>query len=159
MNSKELFLNIYQVKSDPSLNFSFPLHGINHYDRAVDVHVARNSGRNISHISLEFSGVKASFLCLLMFESPNDNGVGLYGFAMMRVKLTLPQKALILLSCLNFLIDNNFLDVNFDYFREKIAMDLNDSDQYILQQYDKLLSSSKGYIKKTEKPSLESIPD
>ncbi len=149
MNSKELFINIHQIKSDPGLKFNYPLN-INHYDKQISVYVARNSGSHISHITMEFIGVRARYLCVLTFNTPNDMGIGLYGLAMMHVKLTLPQKALVLLSCLNYLIDNKILDADLQYFKEKIAMDLNDTDHVIVEQYEKVCIATNNFLNEQE---------
>jgi hypothetical protein len=159
MNSKELFLNIYQIKADPALRFNFPLRNINHFDRNVAVHIARNSGKHISHITMEFPGTKACYLCVLTFNTPNDLGIGLFGFAMMHIKLTLPQKALVLLSCLKFLIDNKLLNADFNYFKEKISMDLNDSGRVILDQYDKVCAATHSFLKEQETASTQDTLD
>jgi len=152
MNSKELFLNIYQIKADPSLKFIFQLRNLNHYDREVSVHVARNSGKHISHITMEFPGTKAVYLCVLTFNTPNDLGIGLFDFAMLHDKTTLPQKALVLLSCLNYLVDNKFLIADFDYFKEKIAMDLKDYDRAIFEQYERVCSVTTKFLDEINNP-------
>lgn len=148
MNSKQLYLNICQIISTDETGFSWPTD----YDRPAIVHVSRSSNdKSISHITLEFSGIRAKFFSCILFDGTGDYGVNVHNFAMPRLKLGLPQKALFALSMLSFLIEENYLNANFDFFREKICSDLNGGVGNILNRFDFICRKTDDYLKERER--------
>jgi hypothetical protein len=148
VNSKELYLNICQIISLDGMTWPQE----SEYNREAVVHVSRSSNnKSISHITLEFSGVRAKFFCCILFDGSGDYGVGVHSFAMPKLKLTLPQKALASLSILKFLIDSRRLDANFEFYRERICTDLNGGVGDTLIRFDALCMKSAQYLEHKEK--------
>jgi hypothetical protein len=145
MNSQELYLNISQIISNQETGLEWP----SDYDREAVVHVSRASNENqISHITLEFAGVRAKFFSCIMFDGSGDHGVGVHSFAMPKLKLTLPQKALAALSVLQYLIDQNMINANFKFYREKICAELNGGVGHTLTKYDLICKASRDYLER-----------
>lgn len=148
MNSKELYLNICQIISIDGMTWPQE----SEYEREAIVHVSRSSNKtSISHITLEFAGVRAKFFCCILFDGSGDYGVGVHSFAMPKLKLTLPQKALASLSILKYLIDSGRLSANFEFYRERICTDLNGGVGDTLIRFDALCAKSVTYLDHKEK--------
>lgn len=146
MNAKELYLNICQVVSAGE---AAPMTWPNDYDREAVVHVSRSSnGNNISHITVEFAGIRAKFLSCLIFDGTGDYGTGVHNFAMPRIRTTVQQKALGCLSVLNYLTANGYIKADFEFFRDKIVADLNGGVGDTLIKYDQMCKLSKLHIER-----------
>lgn len=144
MNSKELYLNISQVVSAGE---DGPMTWPTDFDRQAVVHVSRSSNNgNISHVTVEFAGIRAKFLCCLIFEGTGDYGTGVHNFAMPRIRTNLQQKAIGCLSILQYLIDNHYIVANFEFFRDKIVSELNGGVGDTLIKYDAVCQRSKDHI-------------
>lgn len=145
MNKHQLYLNIYQItgNADGNATIDCPPEDL---ARMLAVHVARNSGGEISYITMEFTGVRSRFLCSLLFDGTGDQGTGLMNFSMPKVKLNNRQKALVLLSCLELLIDQKILHASMDYFKERISNEYGNGQVAILGQYDVRNALSIEYI-------------
>ncbi len=144
MNAQELYLNISQVVSAGDTS---PMTWPTDYEREAVVHVSRSSQQgNISHITIEFSGIRAKFLSCLIFDGTSNHGTGVHNFAMPRIRTTVQQKALGCLSVLQYLIDNGHLDADFAFFREKIMSDLNGGVGDTLLKYDLMCKASEKYL-------------
>jgi hypothetical protein len=147
MNSQELYLNICQIISEGERT---PMTWPTDFNRNIAVHVSRSSqGRNISHITVEFTGIRAKFLSCLMFDGSSDYGTGVHTFAMPRIKTTIQQKALGCLSVLEYLIDNDHLQADMAFFREKVIADLTGGVGDTLIKYDKMCAASRRYLAET----------
>lgn len=133
MNKQALYLAIYQATNNT--NAIADITNVKDFQRSLAVHIARNSGEEISHITLEFTGPRSRFLCSILFDGSGDMGTGLDNFAMPKVRLHARQKAVILLACLEFLTEAGVLAAQFEYFRERIAGEY-DSSHSILGLYD-----------------------
>lgn len=144
MNSKEVYMNIYQVLSDRAQ--SYPMD----FDRKLEVHVGRASAGNISHITLEFYGVRAKFFSCITFDGSGDHGCNLSGFAMPKMKLDIKPRAIVFLTLLEYLIDTGVLKANFEYFKECVAMEMNGGVGDLPSQYDRVCKNSRDYIKVKE---------
>src|SRR5579872_3004485 len=143
MNSKQLYVNICQIISTDETGMVWP----QDYDRECVVHVSRSSNdSSISHITLEYAGIRAKFFCCIVFDGTGNYGVTAHSFAMPKLKLTLPQKALVALSVLSYLIETKHLDANFEFFREKICTDLNGGVGNTLSRFDLISFNSLEYL-------------
>jgi hypothetical protein len=145
MNSKEVFMNIYQILSSEQA-ISFP----EDFDRELVVHVSRAAQGNISHITLEFAGIRAKFFSCLVFDGSGDLGTSLGNFAMPKMKLQLDQKAIILLTIIEYLIENNIIKANFEFFKARISDDLSGGVGPLIAKYDRVCKNSRDYIKSKE---------
>ena len=146
MNSKQLYVNISQIISSDETGWAMPTD----FDREAIVHISRASNNNISHITMEFAGIRAKFLSCIIFDGSGNYGTSVHNFAMPRLKLSLHQKALAALSLLQFLIDEGHLDANFDFFREKICSDLNGGVGTTLIKYDRMCELSARYLESSK---------
>ncbi len=118
MNSKEVFVNLSQIigidrNEHPSQE---------ELNRELVVHVSRNATNTISHITTEFRGITAKFFCCMIFDGSGDMGIGLSGFAMPKMKINQSQKALALLTILEYLTDRDspYLSASFEFFKSRI---------------------------------------
>jgi hypothetical protein len=124
MDTQTLYLQLAQIVAGVPINAGF-LPKPEEYDSILSLHIARNSGENISHITMEFkSEHRAKFLVCILFDGSGDKGTGLSSVAMPKVKLPRELKALVALSCLTYLCKKRHLDASPDYFRSKIVDEL-----------------------------------
>lgn len=149
MDQKKLFINIAQAVALNAPAFSSPTPG--EYSRPVAVHVARNTHNgNISHITLEFKGVRTKFLCVAMFDGFGNYGASVNGFVMPRMKLTLEERVLIALSVFEFLCTNSdspftgeaFLVADFEEYKEKFISEIKGGVNNLAEQYRRISSIS-----------------
>lgn len=144
MNAKELFLNISQIVSAGEAG---PMTWPTDFNREAVVHISRSAKQgNISHITLEFAGVRAKFLSCLIFDGAGNHGTGVHSFAMPRIRTTVQQKALGCLSVLNYLIDNNHLDAEFSFYADKIMSEINGGVGDTLLKYEAMCQASRDYL-------------
>lgn len=141
---------------------------VDEISRELSIHVARNNmtydpthlsivdrtGRpeyemglalksSISHVTWEFQGIRASFLACATFDGTGDNGTTIGRFAMPGQKLNQLQKALILLTLLDFSIANKQLNANFDFMVHKISADFDGGVSDLRSQLDSITLESK----------------
>lgn len=144
MNAQELFLNIAQVVSAGE---AAPMTWPTDYKRQAVVHVSRSAQQgNISHITVEFTGVRAKFLSCLIFDGAGNYGTGVHSFAMPRIRTSVQQKALGCLSVLQYLIDNGHLDAQFSFYQDKIVSELNGGVGDTLIKYEAMCNASRDYL-------------
>lgn len=143
MNSKEVFVNLSQIigidrNESPSQEDC---------NRELVVHVSRNSTNTISHITTEFRGLTAKFFCCMIFDGSGDMGIGLSGFAMPKMKINHSQKALALLTILELLIEDGYVNAPFEFFKARIEGELSTHGfSGILSRYKFLSERSSDYI-------------
>lgn len=150
MNSKVLYMNLYQVLSTELSTRDAP----SDFDRPLFVHVSRNNGAGgdeLSHVTLEYAGVRSKFFCCLTFDGSGDAGTGLGHFAMPKMKITLTQKALMLLGVLEYLTTHSYITASFDYLLERVSMDLDGGLCDLRGKYAVLCRNSRAYIEAKEK--------
>jgi len=144
MNKQSLFLNIFQATSDvcggaaitPHLEFDLPL----------EVHVGRNSKNGaISHITLEFAGIRARFLCSILFNGSGPHDTCLANFHMPKRKLQSHQKAYVLLSCLDFLTSQGVVETSMADFCASVEADYT-GPHAILPHFYALTAKSERYV-------------
>jgi hypothetical protein len=124
MNAAVLYGQLFRIATGADLdpNFSFDPDKI---AGSIRVHVGRNSGVNISHITIEFADeYRAKLLVCILFDGSGDMGTGLNGVAMPKVKLPKELKAMVALACLTYLCTVGILRAHPQYFREKIEAEL-----------------------------------
>ena len=144
MNSQKLYLNLAQIVALDGEDLVNP----SDYTREILVHVSRGSQNNfISHITLEYKGLKAKFFCCLTFDGSGNYGTGVHNFAMPRIKTTIQQKALACLSVLEFLIVNGYLgDSDFEYFKEKVLSETTGSSIALIRKYEEISLVSEDFL-------------
>lgn len=145
MTKQELYLTIFQAIGNPNANAQ--LLCVTDFDRDIAVNVARNSGGNISHITMEFIGVRSRFLCSILFDGNGDQDTCFANFAMPKVKLNGKQRSIVMIACLDFLIDNGVIDASPSYFAERIVPE-HGAHPFALRQYAQLRFAAKSYIEK-----------
>lgn len=124
MNSQTLYLQLAQIVAGTPIHAGF-LPKPAEYRSLLSVYVARNSGDNVSHITMEFEHEhRAQFLVCILFDGSGDMGTGLASVAMPKVKLPRELKALVALSCLTYLCEHGFLKASSAFFRYKLAAEL-----------------------------------
>ena len=124
MNSQLLHLQLSQISSGMNISSKFQP-PIEESQRELSIYIARNSGGNISHITLEFaSEYRAQHLVCLLFDGSGDMGTGLSSIAMPKVKLPKELKALAALACLTYLCTAGHIKAHPQYFRDKISAEL-----------------------------------
>lgn len=148
MNSQQLYLNLAQIVAIDGEDLVNP----SDYTRELLVHISRGSQNNsISHITLEFKGLKAKFFCCLTFDGSGNYGTGVHNFAMPRIKTTIQQKALACLSVLQYLIDAKHLgDSDFEYFKEKILSETSGASIALIRKYEEISLVSEDFLLKTK---------
>lgn len=144
MTKQELYLSIYQIIGN--FNADARLDGVTDFDRELSINVARNSGGNISHITMEFAGLRSRYLCSILFDGNGDQDTCFENFAMPKVKLNGRQRCLVMLACLNFLIANDVIKADIAYFVERLTHDQRPSTVGILQHYDNVRRTTARYI-------------
>ena len=150
MNSKELYTNLCQIIVPEGGRVTWPTD----FHREAIVHVARNNKNSaISHITVEFHGIRAKFLCCLLFDGTGDSGVSVHGFAMPRIKLSVPQRALAAMSVLQFLVDGGWLKADFNFIRERICSDVNGGTGSTSAEYDIISAHSVHYVNVEDQPN------
>lgn len=148
MNSQELFVNLCQIISTEETGMTWPTD----YDREAVVHVSRSARRGadqqISHITIEFAGVRAKFFCCILFDGSGPYGASFREFAMPRIRTTINQKAMGFLSVIEYLVSNGYLgcDSNFEFFREKVIADLNGGVGDTLIKYDQIKARTRRHL-------------
>lgn len=136
-------MNIHQaLLIDNPLLPAFP----KDFSRPLVVHISKSSSGNISHVTTEFSGVRAKFFCCIVFDGSGDFGVGLGSFAMPKTKLTQAQKAVMLLSIIEHLISIGALPKNFEFYKDRIASEFSGGVGNILDRYKAISENSMRYI-------------
>src|ERR1700758_352480 len=140
MNSKEVYLNIYQVLSNG------PVGQPDDFDREMIVHVGRASAGNVSHITTEFAGIRSKFFCCIVFDGSGDMGCSLNSFAMPKMKLLREQRAFIFLTLLEYMITNGILKADLAYFKECASLEFNGGVGKFFEQYDRICKNSRAYI-------------
>lgn len=150
MTKQELYLALYQATSTQDATPG--IHGVGDFDRPLAIHVARNSNRNISYIAMEFAGRRSRFLCTLIFDGPGNHSTGFSNFTMPKVKLNPRQRSIALLACLDFLITNNILAADFDYYVERVTVEHQTGRMGFFDHYQKIRSHAYKYI--DEHPEL-----
>jgi len=148
VNKHVLYLNLYQVAT--SDNCDAPLIHVTDFDREVSVLASRNSSGRLSHIAIEFAGLKSKFLCSLVFDGSGELGIDINGFAMPRVKLRQKQKAMALLSCLEFLKDQDVVQFDIEFMADRIGAELTNGSVSFFHQYKRMTERSANHA--------ESIP-
>lgn len=136
IDSKILFLNIAQIVSNGAGEWPADFH------REAIVQVSKNSGEHISHITVEFYGKRAKYLCVGLFDGSGDNGTSIHKFAMPGVKLNLRQKALLGMSLVEYLIGVKAIKSDFEYIKESFAIDVEGGSSNILNRYDEVCNAS-----------------
>jgi hypothetical protein len=144
MNSKEVYMNTFQVLMDRVV--AYPTD----FDRELVVHVSRASAGNISHITMEFAGMRSKFFSCIMFDGSGDMGCGITSYAMPKSKVMVDKRALLCLTMLEYLIDTGVLKADFEYFKERISHEIQGGASDILQRYEVLSRNSRNYIKSKE---------
>lgn len=150
MNKQTLFLNIFQVSSDLCEKAAIPPH--TDFDLNLQVHVARNSkNASISYITLEFAGVRSRFLCSILFNGSGDHDTCLANFSMPKRKIQSHQKAVALLSCLQFLVHNKVINASWADFCASVTADYYGPNS-VIADFDRITFKSREYIQ--EHPEL-----
>lgn len=151
MKSNILFMNIYQILSSELATRDQP----SDFNRECRVHVSSNSVsgeyKYKSHITLEFEGQRAKFFCALTFDGSGDLGTGLGSFTMPKQKLTYVQKSLVLLSVIEYLGENDYLQIDFDFMLDKVSAELDGGIVDLRGKYAMLCRNSRNYIEAKEK--------
>lgn len=144
MDHKELFVIISRA-------LDVNLKGVpEKYATPISVYAARNHGKNTSHITLEYVGKEHAFyFCCFKFDGTGDRGTGLSAFAMPRHKLTTPQKYVIALAMIEYLISEGVINAQVEYYRDKLTTQFN-SSWSALAAYDALKRSVKLDIERHE---------
>jgi hypothetical protein len=144
MKSSIAYLNLHQIISERIGQLNFVPSDFN---SALFVSVARNSGKNISHITMEFAHfVRAKFFCCLTFDGTGDTGCGISSFAMPKMKLNQHQKALAVLTMLEYLISEKYISAPFDFFIEQVSHDLDGGVSDLAGSYARLKGFSEACI-------------
>ncbi len=150
MNSKEVFVNLSQVIGINGSDYP----SSEDCNRELVVHVSRNTTNTVSHVTTEFRGMTSKFFCCMMFDGSGDMGIGITGFAMPKMKINQSQKALALLTILDYLIQEGHLKASFEFFKARIEGELSSLGfGGILQRYKFMSDRSKHYISEQLKGS------
>lgn len=147
-----VYLNIHQVIANREYDV---FDGVTKTDfsRPISINVSRNSnhGKDISHVTVEFAGIRAKFFCCLTFDGTGDHGASLANFAMPKLKLNASQKLVVMLSIINYMIEVGHLQADAEFYAEKLAGDLNGGVGNILSKYDAIQNNSLLYIEHLSK--------
>jgi hypothetical protein len=138
-------MNIHQVLATRPSSEVRP----NDYNRELLVNVVKASGHGtqVSHITLEFIGLKGKFYQCLMFDGTGDWGASFGAFAMPGCRLQPYQKALILLSSLDYLISNGHLPhATFEFYLERIELEYSQGVGNLQESYELLKKNSEDYV-------------
>lgn len=147
MNSKELYVTICQILAMGSNETIRPT--AEEFSRPASIQLAHNHGTGIiSHATVEFVGVRAKFLCTIIFDGAGPHDTSVHNFNMPRTKLSMDQKALMCLAVVEFLIDQKALKADFNFIREKVLFDINSGVGSILRTYDNLKNSSATVVRR-----------
>lgn len=141
MTKQELYLAIYQATSSadaqPGINW------VSDFDRGLSVHVARNSGGEISYITLEFDGVRGTFLCSMIFDK---DVTSFSNFTMPKVKLNPRQRAIVLLACVEFLMANDVINGTFEYYASRIMYEHQTGRMGFAEHYQRIRATADRYL-------------
>ncbi len=148
MNSKELYVCIAQILST-TVDITRPTK--TDYTREAKVVVSANhlngyGASNISHATIEFSGVRAKFLCSLIFDGAGSHDTSVHNFSMPRQKMSMEQKALACLAVVQYLIDQEYIVADMNFFKEKFHFDVSGGVGDLLKKYESLVASSKHFL-------------
>lgn len=156
MTKQELYFNLYQITGNNEA--SAPLQDITDFNRELAVIFQKNNEGRISGISLEFCGPKSRFHCSIIPDGPVQFGCGLNSLSMPRVKLNAIQRGLSLLSCLQFMNSNDIINVDFEYYLDRISTEAVNGQSFFLKRYRDICAGSLAYSREHANP-LPETPD
>jgi hypothetical protein len=151
MNSKSLYINMFQLLADHDTIRERPSQ--TDFSRQCFVTKAWNAGPESDMLSLavlEFEGQRTKFVTLITFDGSGSYGASLNSFSMPRQKLTLLTKALLMMSVMQYLIDNGELKAEFEFYIDKISHDFDGGVTDLRKKYESLCARSQKYIEAIE---------
>lgn len=171
MDSRVAYLNIWQILSDQALSTAtepaknVPLKRIpspEEYNAPLNVHIARNcvsaGQHDISHITWEFEAIQGMFMGCATFDGTGPYGTGPNKFAMPGQKINLAQKALILLTLMEYSMSAtvmangiwvepaDYVSGSFTKLKAKIQQEFDGGVSDLSLNYDQICRTSRGLI-------------
>jgi hypothetical protein len=159
-------LNIWQVLADAALSTAPEavrnvahkrIPSLEECSAPLRVHVARNSvaygNADISHITWEFEAIQGMFFSCATFDGTGPYGVGANKFAMPGQKINMAQKALVLLTLMEFAMTDwadgtgtPHVEGNFEKLKAKIQQDYDGGVSDLSLNYDQMCRVSRNII-------------
>lgn len=151
MNSKEVFVNLSQIVGIDRNDFPLP----EEYERELSFCFAYNTTNTLSHVTAEFRGMTAKFFSCMIFDGTGAMGIGVSGFAMPKMKINVIQKALALLTILEYMIESGLLfNAPFEFFLSRVELELAQQGHGgVIQRYKHISKLSSDYILSQQKGS------
>ena len=166
MDSRVAYLNIWQVLSDVALSTAPEavrnvahkrIPTIEECSAPLAVHVARNciSGNNvfdISHITWEFQSIQGMFFSCATFDGTGPYGTGPGKFALPGQKINYAQKALILLTLMEYCMTEwedalgPLVEGDFNRFKAKVQQEFDGGVSDLSTNYDQISRVSRNII-------------
>lgn len=161
MDSRIAYLNIWQVLSDSALSTAPEavknvahkrIPNLEEMSRPLSVHIARNSHHsgkaNISHITWEFAGVQGMFFSCATFDGTGPYGTAPNKFALPGQKINHAQKALILLTLMEYTLASNELNVEGDFavLAQKIQQEFDGGVSDLMTNYHAMTKVSSNLV-------------
>ena len=155
MNSKQLYVMICMaIAKENKPNAYNP--SFHEMSASVRTQIAYNhqaaEGSNISYATLEFSGIRAKFLCTLIFDGAGEHDTSVHNFSMPRQKLNPQQKALVCLAFMEYMTTSKggepLIAADFNFIREKIQFNVNGGVGDLLHEYDEMRNAAFEYVER-----------
>lgn len=177
MDSRVAYVNIWALINDPLFTPASqpappprPLPTHFDYSRKLVANIIRNHVkvgrlhgvyREISHITFEFEDERAELLSFATFDGTGPHGTGVRRFAMPGHKLSILQKALALLTYIDFLISEGALNASWEHMVSKVQTEFdgiafNGGASDIHAQYEALTAKSRQYVARVTRESIKS---
>ncbi len=137
MDKRALYLCLYQAVCHD--NGDAQIQNVRDFARTLEVSVSRNSNQQISLITLEFSGLKSRFPCVLAFDGLSDASISANGFMMPMARLNPRQRTLCLLSCLYFLHKSELIQIDWPVVLDRVCTEFGQGAIGIQHQFDRQL--------------------
>ena len=144
MTKQELYLSIFQIIG--SFHSNAQLNKTIEFDRDLCVNVSRNSDGKISHITMEFIGIRARYLCSILFNGNGDQDTNFDNFAMPKIKLNAKQRSLAFLACMDFLISNKVISANLEYFVDRCVQDHLPRTADIMRHFEIIVCNARMHV-------------
>lgn len=145
MDKRALYLCLYQSVCHD--NGDAPIQNVKDFARDLEVTISRNSNQQISMITLEFSGLKSRFPCVLAFDGLSDASISINGFMMPMAKLNPRQRTLCLLSCLYFLWAQDLICVQWSALLDKLCTEFGQGSIGIQHQFERQVKRAQEHAK------------
>lgn len=147
MDKHALYLCLYQSVCHD--NGDAPIQNVKDFSRNLEVAISRNSNQHISLITLEFSGLKSRFPCVLAFDGISDASINANGFMMPMARLNPRQRTLCLLSCLYFLWSQKLISIQWSAMLDKVCTEFGQGSIGIQHQFERQVKRAEEHASNT----------